>query len=134
MSVLCSAPLLLPVFDKLSAPKVQLRFGRHGYSVPEWVHISPCILMKMWRWKIFCPQFKIPVYVTSSHESESLYTKDLTQSCVWILGNEGQGVSEYALAHAQAVSITPARRTGIPECCYCRFNLFLRNGSSTFIN
>ncbi|MPN53232.1 23S rRNA (guanosine-2'-O-)-methyltransferase RlmB [bioreactor metagenome] len=50
-------------------------------------------------------QFKIPVYVTSSHESESLYTKDLTQSCVWILGNEGQGVSEYALAHAQAVSI-----------------------------
>lgn len=50
-------------------------------------------------------QFKIPVYVTSSHESESLYTKDLTQSCVWILGNEGQGVSDYALAHAQAVSI-----------------------------
>jgi TrmH family RNA methyltransferase len=34
-----------------------------------------------------------------------LYTKDLTQPCVWILGNEGQGASDYALAHAQAVTI-----------------------------
>lgn len=50
-------------------------------------------------------KFKIPVYVTSSHESESLYSKDLKKACVWILGNEGQGVSDYALAHAQAVSI-----------------------------
>ena len=50
-------------------------------------------------------QFEIPVYVTSSHRSESLYEKDLTQACVWILGNEGQGVSDYALAHAQAVTI-----------------------------
>ncbi|SEL25471.1 TrmH family RNA methyltransferase [Acinetobacter sp. DSM 11652] len=50
-------------------------------------------------------QFKIPVYVTSSHESESLYAKDLTQACVWVLGNEGQGVSEYALAHASAITI-----------------------------
>ncbi|MDO4578986.1 MAG: RNA methyltransferase [Acinetobacter sp.] len=50
-------------------------------------------------------QFKIPVYVTSSHRSTSLYTKDLSQPCVWILGNEGQGVSDYALAHAEAVTI-----------------------------
>ncbi|WP_111858744.1 TrmH family RNA methyltransferase [Acinetobacter sp. CFCC 10889] len=50
-------------------------------------------------------QFKIPVYVTSSHESESLYSKNLRPQCVWILGNEGQGVSEFALQHAQAVSI-----------------------------
>ena len=49
--------------------------------------------------------FRIPVYVTSSHNSNSLYSKDLTQACVWILGNEGQGVSDYALAHAQAVTI-----------------------------
>ena len=49
--------------------------------------------------------FRIPVYVTSSHNSTSLYSKDLTQACVWILGNEGQGVSDYALAHAQAVTI-----------------------------
>lgn len=50
-------------------------------------------------------QFKIPVYVTSSHESESLYSKNLRSQCVWILGNEGQGVSEFALQHAQAVTI-----------------------------
>lgn len=51
------------------------------------------------------PKFQIPVFVTSSHRSTSLYSKDLTQSCVWILGNEGQGASEYALEHAQAVTI-----------------------------
>lgn len=50
-------------------------------------------------------QFKIPVYATSSHRSTSLYAKDLSQPCVWILGNEGQGVSDYALAHAEAVTI-----------------------------
>jgi RNA methyltransferase, TrmH family len=50
-------------------------------------------------------QFKIPVFVTSSHNANSLYQQDLRQACVWILGNEGQGVSEYALAHAQALSI-----------------------------
>ncbi|MCH7336037.1 RNA methyltransferase [Acinetobacter sp. NIPH 2699] len=50
-------------------------------------------------------QFEIPVFVTSSHRSTSLYSKDLTQACVWILGNEGQGASEYALEHAQAVTI-----------------------------
>ena len=51
------------------------------------------------------PNFKIPVFVTSSHRSTSLYSKNLTQACVWILGNEGQGASDYALAHAQAVTI-----------------------------
>ena len=51
------------------------------------------------------PQFKIPVFVTSSHRSTSLYSKDLTQASVWILGNEGQGASNYALEHAEAVAI-----------------------------
>ena len=50
-------------------------------------------------------QFKIPVYVTSSHESESLYSKSLRKQCVWILGNEGQGVSDFAMKYAEAVSI-----------------------------
>jgi RNA methyltransferase, TrmH family len=50
-------------------------------------------------------QFKIPVYVTSSHQSESLYTKNLRKQCVWILCNEGQGASDYALKHAEAVTI-----------------------------
>ncbi|MFN3075149.1 TrmH family RNA methyltransferase [Acinetobacter sp. TY1] len=50
-------------------------------------------------------QFKIPVYVTSSHEAESLYSKSLRKQCVWILGNEGQGVSDFAMKYAEAVSI-----------------------------
>ncbi|WP_180114980.1 RNA methyltransferase [Acinetobacter sp. YH12140] len=50
-------------------------------------------------------KFKIPVYATSSHLSENLYSKNLRKQCVWILGNEGQGVSEYALQHAEAVAI-----------------------------
>lgn len=50
-------------------------------------------------------KFKIPVYATSSHQSENLYRKNLRKQCVWILGNEGQGVSEYALQHAEAVAI-----------------------------
>ncbi|WP_297422767.1 RNA methyltransferase [uncultured Acinetobacter sp.] len=50
-------------------------------------------------------RFEIPVYVTSSHRSTSLYEQDLTQPCVWILGNEGQGASEYALEHAKAIAI-----------------------------
>lgn len=50
-------------------------------------------------------QFTIPVYVTSSHQAESIYSKNLRKQCVWILGNEGQGVSEFALKHAEAVSI-----------------------------
>ena len=50
-------------------------------------------------------KFEIPVYVTSSHESESLYDKNLKQPNVWILGNEGQGVSEFALQHASAITI-----------------------------
>ena len=51
------------------------------------------------------PQFQISVYVTSSHHAESLYSKNLRKACVWILGNEGQGVSDYALQHAEAISI-----------------------------
>jgi len=50
-------------------------------------------------------QFQIPVYVTSSHQAESLYSKNLRKQCVWILGNEGQGVSDFALNYADAVSI-----------------------------
>ncbi|MGE8542270.1 MAG: TrmH family RNA methyltransferase, partial [Acinetobacter sp.] len=51
------------------------------------------------------PRFEIPVYVTSSHRSTSLYSKDLSKACVWILGNEGQGASDYALANAESVVI-----------------------------
>lgn len=51
------------------------------------------------------PQFKLPVYATSSHLAQSLYQLDLRPAHVWILGNEGQGVSEFALQYAQGVTI-----------------------------
>ena len=50
-------------------------------------------------------KFTIPVYVTSSHQSESLYSKNLRKQCVWILGNEGHGASKFALEKAEAVAI-----------------------------
>ena len=50
-------------------------------------------------------QFEIPVYVTSSHRSSSLYAQNLSQPSVWIMGNEGQGASAFALAQAQALTI-----------------------------
>lgn len=50
-------------------------------------------------------QFKIPVFATSSHQATSLYQQDLRQPCVWILGNEGQGISDFALSQAQAITI-----------------------------
>ncbi|WP_162894024.1 RNA methyltransferase, partial [Acinetobacter baumannii] len=39
------------------------------------------------------------------HRSTSLYSKDLSKPWVWILGNEGQGASDYALEQAQSVTI-----------------------------
>ena len=50
-------------------------------------------------------KFRIPVFATSSHEATSLYEQDLVEPCVWILGNEGQGVSDFALTHAKAITI-----------------------------
>ncbi|MCH4246425.1 MAG: RNA methyltransferase [Acinetobacter populi] len=49
--------------------------------------------------------FKIPVHATSSHRPVSIYSLDLTSPCVWILGNEGQGVDETLLQQATAVTI-----------------------------
>ncbi|GAA5015917.1 RNA methyltransferase [Acinetobacter puyangensis] len=50
-------------------------------------------------------EFKIPIYATSSHRPVSIYNLDLTSPCVWILGNEGQGVEETLLQQATAVTI-----------------------------
>lgn len=50
-------------------------------------------------------KFAIPVYATSSHRPQSIYSLDLKQPSVWILGNEGQGVNEQLLEQAQAVTI-----------------------------
>ncbi|TXJ09587.1 MAG: RNA methyltransferase [Acinetobacter sp.] len=49
--------------------------------------------------------FHIPVYATSSHRPASIYQLDLSSPCVWILGNEGQGVHPELLTQAQSVTI-----------------------------
>lgn len=47
----------------------------------------------------------LPVYATSSHAAQSLYQLELKNPCVWLMGNEGQGVSEGLLQHAQGIAI-----------------------------
>lgn len=47
----------------------------------------------------------LPVYATSSHAAQSLYQLELKSPCVWLMGNEGQGVSESLLQHAQGIAI-----------------------------
>ena len=71
----------------------------------EWGHTLACTTFENIELEDVLAQFQIPVYVTSSHHAESLYSKNLRKQCVWILGNEGQGVSDFALQHAEAVSI-----------------------------
>ncbi|MDO4223918.1 MAG: RNA methyltransferase, partial [Acinetobacter sp.] len=51
------------------------------------------------------PRFRIPIFATSLHQAQSIYQQDLRTPHVWILGNEGQGVSDFALQHAQSVTI-----------------------------
>lgn len=50
-------------------------------------------------------QIDIPVYVTSSHATTSLYNLNLKQPSVWLMGNEGQGASEFAIEHAHPIAI-----------------------------
>lgn len=51
------------------------------------------------------PRLNIPLYATSSHVSTSLYQQDLSGAVAWLMGNEGQGASDLALAHATGVTI-----------------------------
>lgn len=51
------------------------------------------------------PQMTLPVYVTSSHAEASLYALDLKQPCAWLMGNEGQGASEFAMQHSTPIGI-----------------------------
>lgn len=43
---------------------------------------------------------RVPVLATSGYASESLYATDLRQPVAWVLGHEGQGVSDELLALA----------------------------------
>jgi TrmH family RNA methyltransferase len=47
----------------------------------------------------------VSLHATSSHASQSLYSCDLTKPIAWLMGNEGQGASDVALANAIAVTI-----------------------------
>ena len=42
----------------------------------------------------------VPLAATTLEKAELLYLKDLRQPCVWLFGNEGQGVSDELLARA----------------------------------
>ena len=45
-------------------------------------------------------QLKIPLAATTLQRAELLYIKDLRKPCVWLFGNEGQGVDEKLLEQA----------------------------------
>jgi TrmH family RNA methyltransferase len=45
-------------------------------------------------------QLAIPLVATSSHEGQSLQQLKLPKPCAWVLGHEGQGVSEALMAQA----------------------------------
>ena len=47
----------------------------------------------------------LPVYATSSHATSTLYELNLKQPCVWLMGNEGQGVNPALLAKAHPIAI-----------------------------
>lgn len=50
-------------------------------------------------------EITLPVYATSSHASSTLYQLNLKQPCVWLMGNEGQGVSPALLSKANGIAI-----------------------------
>ena len=50
------------------------------------------------------PKFQIPVLLLALI-AQRVFTQKTFLNRVWILGNEGQGASDYALDHAQSVTI-----------------------------
>ncbi len=49
-------------------------------------------------------QLQIPLVVTSSHVGNFLHQQNLPKPCAWVMGHEGQGVSE-ALMHRAALCV-----------------------------
>ncbi len=54
---------------------------------------------------------QVPLVVTSSHQGQLLHQQTLPHPCAWVLGHEGQGVSEALMAHA-ALSVRIAQPGG----------------------
>lgn len=48
---------------------------------------------------------KTPLYATSSHTDTVIYRHDLTKSVAWVLGHEGQGVSDVFLQQATPIAL-----------------------------
>ncbi len=48
---------------------------------------------------------KIPLYATSSHTDKVIYHHDLTKPVAWVLGHEGQGVSDDFLQNATLIAL-----------------------------
>jgi TrmH family RNA methyltransferase len=49
----------------------------------------------------------VPVLATSSYADKTIYQADLSKPCAWLLGHEGQGVSEVLMALATDTVIIP---------------------------
>ncbi|MCZ8234656.1 MAG: RNA methyltransferase [Inhella sp.] len=82
----------------LWSPKVlRAGMGAHfGLSLVEGLDAAPVLALGL------------PLVATSSHATASLPTAPLPQPCAWVLGHEGQGVSESLLAGC-------ALTVGIPQ-------------------
>ncbi|MFL1732015.1 TrmH family RNA methyltransferase [Moraxella oculi] len=50
-------------------------------------------------------QVKTPLYATSSHTNKVIYNHDLTSHIAWVLGHEGQGVSDVFLQSATPIAL-----------------------------
>lgn len=50
---------------------------------------------------------EIPVLATSSHAQQPLYDVSLGRPVAWLFGNEGQGVSQNLMAHADSIVSIP---------------------------
>ena len=53
----------------------------------------------------------VPLIVTSSHEGDALGSTTLPMPCAWVMGHEGQGVSEHLMA-AAAIKVRIAQPGG----------------------
>ena len=49
---------------------------------------------------------QVPVVVTSSHAGASLHQQQIPMPCAWVMGHEGQGVSEELMVLAKATGLT----------------------------
>ncbi|ANB91955.1 RNA methyltransferase [Moraxella ovis] len=54
--------------------------------------------------EILC-QVKTPLYATSSHADKVIYDHNLTTSIAWVLGHEGQGISDTLLHNATPIAL-----------------------------